>query len=260
MANTDSARAAKTANATGTREEHRRAALAAVVLAGGRSTRMGRDKATLPLPNGMCVLERLLHLEAGFARHLAVSVRRDERPDLRFLAGWRPRRPVQIKILPDDGPEAGPMGGIATGLARAEKDGYRDVLILSCDVPLMNAGLLARLLAAHDARPKECVATCLSTPDGKVHPLVSVWSVEARPILEKALAEGNLSLLQAVPKTLVHIVPCNALESVFATNVNTPEDWKKASTLFVRLARLDELVRRKLAERKQHRATARTPA
>jgi molybdopterin-guanine dinucleotide biosynthesis protein A len=110
----------------------------AVVLAGGRSTRMGRDKALLPLPDGRTLLARQLDvLRTAGAAEVLVSARPEQHLPLEGA-----------RLIPDCEPDRGPLGGIASALAAATHD---HLLVLAIDLPRMSAEFLAGLVAAAPA-------------------------------------------------------------------------------------------------------------
>ena len=93
--------------------------MAGFVLVGGNSTRMGRDKAQLPL-HGRTLVEHI----AGAVAEAAGSV---------TLIGAPERYPdLGIRMLPDSRPGAGPLGGICTALASTDAEWN---LIVACDMP-----------------------------------------------------------------------------------------------------------------------------
>jgi molybdopterin-guanine dinucleotide biosynthesis protein A len=107
----------------------------AVVLAGGRSTRMGRDKALLPLADGRTLLARQLDvLRAAGAAEVLVSARPEQHLPLEGA-----------RLILDHEPDCGPLGGIAAALAAATHD---RLLVLAIDLLRMSAEFLAGLVAA----------------------------------------------------------------------------------------------------------------
>ena len=114
------------------------APIVGLVLAGGRSTRMGRDKAGLQF-EGRTQLSRAFGLLSALTTRCFVSVRADQREDP-LRAGF-----AQVIDLPN-GP-AGPIGGIrAAQLAHPEAAW----LVLACDLPLLDAATLQHLIARRD--------------------------------------------------------------------------------------------------------------
>src|SRR5690606_15155389 len=110
------------------------AAFSAVVLAGGRSSRMGVDKATLPHPSGSTLLDRQIALLRGLGpAELLVSVRSGQ--DLGLLDR-------DVCTVRDDG-TAGPLGGIVAALKAATQP---RLLVVAVDLPYLDADTLRALL------------------------------------------------------------------------------------------------------------------
>ncbi len=103
-----------------------------VILAGGRSSRMGRDKATLSL-GGESLVERQLRVLGG-AGVSEVAVSR---------APGHPPLPVDLPVIPDEEPHLGPLSGIVAALEGA---GGRPVLILAVDMAAVDSELVRRIV------------------------------------------------------------------------------------------------------------------
>ncbi len=109
--------------------------LSVVVLAGGRSRRMGRDKAALPVAGHGSLLGRQLALAAALQpRERLLSHRRDQ-----HLAA-----PGDVRRIHDDG-GAGPLGGVAAALGAMRGDA---LLVLAVDLPALQPDLLRRIVGA----------------------------------------------------------------------------------------------------------------
>lgn len=106
---------------------------AAVLLAGGRSRRMGRDKALLPLPDGSLLWERQF------------TVLRELHPAALFISGARRSEfPPEVVCLTDETPGRGPLGGIVAALHAAPA--LPRLVVLAIDLPAMTSTYLQRLL------------------------------------------------------------------------------------------------------------------
>src|SRR4051812_45370219 len=127
---------------------------AGYVLAGGRSSRMGRDKALLPFRGGGLAesIARSVRLAAGSA----VVVGRAE------LAGY--------PAIPDIYPGEGPLGGILTALRHSRA--YWN-LIVACDMPELTPAFLAELLDAADNADADALLP--AGPSGRLEPLCAVY-------------------------------------------------------------------------------------
>ena len=195
-----------------------------LVLAGGRSHRMGADKATLRV-GGRRLVDRAVVLLRGCCDEVLVASGDGRRLD--DLPGGRPGGPgvVQVVQVPDAVPGAGPLGGVLAGLETAA---HPLVAVLAVDMPFADAAvlrLLARLLA--ERRSGEAVVVPLA--DGRLQPLHAVWARNAAPALRALLATGERSATAAARRLGARVVePAEwapvARTAVFAANVNEPAD------------------------------------
>lgn len=176
---------------------------AGFVLAGGNSSRMGRDKAKLPVASGSLVE--------------AIAQKVKEAASTVSLVGPAARyRDLKIECIEDLRPALGPLAGIETALAsrRAECN-----LIVACDMPNVEAVWLAHLIA----EAQRSGARCLISKDaaGRIHPLCSVWTYECLPFVQHALDENRLRLLDL----LAEINAGYLTSSDRLLNINTPQEW-----------------------------------
>jgi molybdopterin-guanine dinucleotide biosynthesis protein A len=184
--------------------------LAAVLLAGGESRRMGRDKATLMI-DGIPLWQRQIGVLRQLSAVLFVSAR--ERP------AWLP---VDARFIADAPPARGPLGGVAATLAVMP---CTHLLALAVDMPAMSAAHLATLWRA--ALPGSGVLPWLSD---RAEPLPAIYPVEAQSIAAELLEGGDVSLntfaqalLAAGRMTKQTIARQDA--NLYA-NLNSPSDWQ----------------------------------
>ena len=187
------------------------APLAGLVLAGGRSTRMRRDKAALEV-GGETQLARAVRLLRAQIDMVFVSVRPDQAAD--------PTRTPYPQIV-DGVADVGPAAGILAAQARLPDHAW---LVVAVDLPLLDAATLARLVAARE--PAQLATAYLSASDGLPEPLCAIWEPASRAPLAAAIAAGR-----SCPRKflLAHAAATLALTSHDAlVNVNTPEDYAAA--------------------------------
>jgi molybdopterin-guanine dinucleotide biosynthesis protein A len=179
---------------------------AAYVLVGGRSSRMGSDKALLRWGSAT-----LVEHVAGAARAAAGSVTLVGAPERYAHLGY--------PTLADAEANRGPLGGIVTALAATSADWN---LILACDMPNVSAELLNCLFTAAETGCAEvdCVAPA---HEAGTEPLCAVYHRRALPALRAAL-EANRLKMQAVVRSLRTRLWRAGDPSLFR-NVNTPEEW-----------------------------------
>ena len=169
------------------------------VLAGGRSSRMGRDKARLPFRGGDLV--SAVAAEVVRAAGNATLVGHSDLP-----------------AIADRYPGEGPLGGILTALHHTSSDWN---LIVACDMPEISAAFLAELVA-HALRSPADVLLPVDF-DGRPQPLCAVYHRHALAVLERHFASGVRKITAALTGLVVERLAVAEL-SLFQ-NVNTPEDW-----------------------------------
>jgi len=181
------------------------APLLGLVLAGGRSTRMKRDKAALTY-RGATQLERAWDLLEPLTAGRFVSVRADQSDD-----ALRARYPQVRDALPD----AGPAAGILAALASHPEAAW---LVLACDLPFLDRDTLAHLVARRD--PARVATVFRSAHDGLPEPLCAIWEPASRAPFAAAVAAGRPCprkfLIGANPAMLEPLDPA-ALDNVNAT-------------------------------------------
>lgn len=187
------------------------APLKGLLLAGGHSRRMQRDKAALEY-GGQGALERALALLQPLVGVVLVSIRADQAGD--------PSRAAHA-CLPDRIPDLGPIGGIHAAL---HADPTAAWLVLAIDLPFLDAATLQQLIAA---RAPERVATAfLSSHDGKTEPLCAIWEPAARAPLDAWIAAGQRcprAFLGQHAAALLTLANPRALD-----NINTGEEYAAA--------------------------------
>jgi molybdopterin-guanine dinucleotide biosynthesis protein A len=195
-----------------------------VVLAGGRSTRMGgREKALLALA-GAPMPSHILKQFAPQVARVAINANGDP---ARFAAFGLP---VIADHMPD---HPGPLAGILAALRWASSEGASRVATVSSDAPFIPADLVSRLAEASAATGGGiAVARC----EGQVHPLAALWPVYISGELERALATGERRVQRWVEMQEPRIVDfspvrigARAIDPFL--NVNTPADLAEAETL-----------------------------
>ncbi|MGE3856877.1 MAG: molybdenum cofactor guanylyltransferase [Dehalococcoidia bacterium] len=198
-------------------------AVTGVVLAGGRSSRMGRDKATLVL-DGETLLQRTVRALAAVADEVVVVCAPGAAlPDL--------DAPCPIRVVEDPVEGEGPLVGIAAGLEAARAP---VVLIVGVDMPFLRPALLA-LLAERVAAGARWV---LPIADRRPQPLCSAFARDALPVLRAHIEAGDRApMTVAADLGMVRLAEeeWRAADPDGASfmDVDTPEDFAAA------IARLD---------------------
>jgi molybdopterin-guanine dinucleotide biosynthesis protein A len=189
------------------------APLYGIVLAGGRSTRMQRDKAAIEYRSGETQLDAAMKLLDGRVASAFASVRADQRAD-----GARARYPQIV----DRGGVEGPIAGIGAALAEHPAAAW---LVLACDLPFLDAQTLDKLVAAR--RASTIAIAFKSSHDGLPEPLCAIYEPAARPLLEAHIAAGR----NCPRKFLINTAGVELLDQPNARaldNVNTVEEYGRA--------------------------------
>ncbi|HEX4810283.1 MAG TPA: molybdenum cofactor guanylyltransferase [Bryobacteraceae bacterium] len=178
---------------------------AGFVLVGGRSSRMGRDKALLPWKDAP-IVEQVAQTVEQAAGNVALIGHPERYRDLNRVC------------LPDLHPGLGPLSGVETALASGL--GHWN-LVVACDMPELDAGWLSKLLEIGETGNLACVAA--RDESGIVHPLCAVYRTDCLVAVERAIARNSLrahDLLKDLDAALCDIPG-------LIPNVNTPEEWTR---------------------------------
>lgn len=234
------------------------AEISGFVLAGGRSSRLGRDKALLPWPpNAFAEDDSQTLLQHSIARLQSVCTTVS-------ICANRNDFPFAGAVIPDALPASGPLGGIVAALDYSTTDWN---LMLAVDLPFLPVEVL-QALAAY-ARPREetfvtspasslqTVACILPMLDGLPQPLCGLYHRALAPGLRAALEAGRFKVMAALRQACDQVsadleIQCASRRlridlwdaAAFAAtlpsapdpnewflNINTPEDWQQARQL-----------------------------
>ena len=200
--------------------------MAGLILCGGQSTRMGRDKATLPL-FGETMLQRMVRiLQSACTEVLIVAANAQNLPSL----------PDEVLVVRDGHPQRGPLQGLCDGMGALPEDAT-GTFVCGCDLPLLQPAFVQELTARlgdHEI--------AVPSDDRGVHPLAAVYRRSVLPTIETLLAGGQrrMSDLLAACDTLE--VPADNLRAVdpelhSLLNCNAPEDYEVVLEIIRQTAR-----------------------
>jgi molybdopterin-guanine dinucleotide biosynthesis protein A len=186
-----------------------------LVLAGGRSTRMQRDKAALSY-HGKTQLDWAMELIQPFVARAFVSVRPDQAGD-----------PVRAKYaqVVDTQDNLGPIAGIVAAQAQ-----HPDVawLVVACDLGFLDAATLKHLVWAR--QPEKLATAYRSSHDGLPEPLCAIYEPASRAAIAAHIAGGKQCPRKFLIQSNAHLLEepnPRALD-----NVNTPEEYGSAMSTF----------------------------
>ena len=191
----------------------------AIVLCGGKSSRMGQDKATLPFGPEL-MLQRVVRIITEVIDPTQIVVVAASEQIL-------PELPPQVIVTRDERPNRGPLEGIAAGL-RSMPNCVEAVYATSCDVPLMVSEFVAMMF-------ERLGNSEIAVPyDGQYHhPLAAVYRPRVLALIESLLATDRLRprfLFDQVTTTEVLVEELRGVDPNLSTlmNLNHPEDYQRA--------------------------------
>jgi molybdenum cofactor guanylyltransferase len=179
------------------------------VLAGGRSQRMGQEKALLPYCGRTlveCVAQTMCEVVCPVT----------------LMGDPAKFGHLGLPVIPDEVPSCGPASGIYTALRASATDWN---LILACDMPAVSREVLRQLLLAAETTERHCVAA--SGADGQPEPLCAVYHRRCLPALTRAIRDKRLKMRDFLNEIGAICVPVD--KSALA-NVNTPAEWAEFET------------------------------
>jgi molybdopterin-guanine dinucleotide biosynthesis protein A len=182
-------------------------------MAGGKSRRMGRDKAWLDVGDGRPIVRRVIDVLSLVADEVFI-VANDER-----------YRSLGLRIVPDRFPDGGVLGGIATGIGAAAHD---RVLVAACDMPFLRPEVF-RLLVERS----EGWDAVMPKVGDEYEALHALYTKACLAPIERALAAGKMRVISFFGDVRLRTIDEAELRAVdpdlrSITNVNTPEELAAA--------------------------------
>lgn len=186
----------------------------AIILAGGKSSRMGEDKALMRFGDRPLLQRVVDELRPHFEDLILVT----NHPE-RYMAI------PDVRLVTDVHPGQGPLGGIYAGLLASRG---RHNLVVGCDMPFLNHLLLDYLWSL---RTWGDVVVPLTAE--ALSPMCAIYDREVLPVIAEALAAGERKVMGLFPRLEVHYVREDELrpydpELRSLANLNTPEDYRQA--------------------------------
>ena len=187
-----------------------------VLLAGGKSQRMGEDKRYL-LVGERTLLERCLETLQTVFQHVVIVIAQDSAPLERVTS------PVIRDLIPD----CGSLGGLYTGLKQASTE---HVFVVACDMPFLNPHVIR-----HFVNLRAQADIVIAKLSNGLHPMHAVYGKPCLPSLEQMIAVRNFKIqdLASQPALRVRVVTPADLAAIDPSarsfhNVNTPADLDAA--------------------------------
>lgn len=213
----------------------------AVILAGGKSSRMGRSKALLPFDGEPLIRHLVRTLEPLFTDVVVVGGAGEEFVELAGLLGSLRSQPNELNklnkpnltLVRDEIAYQGPVGGIYYGLREAKGE---FVFLTSCDAPFLNLALISHLIS--QISDYDVVVPYWRE---RFQPLHAVYRRSVAPLLGEQLERGELRPIFLYEKVRTRRVSEDEIrrfdpEGLSFLNMNTPEDYEAALKRWQRLA------------------------
>jgi molybdopterin-guanine dinucleotide biosynthesis protein A len=195
--------------------------VSAIILAGGKNTRIARNKAFIELPTGETILQHTMNiLQEVFPEIIIVTNRKDAY--LKFKG----------QVVEDLIKESGPLGGIFTGLCYSVS---KHNFTVACDMPFIQPAMI-RLLLEKSGNYDVVIPEI----EGEVEPLFAVYSKNCIPVMFEHLQKQNLKIRQVLSKLRVEKIGEKEIdrldpEHLSFFNINTQEDLRRAESLIERV-------------------------
>lgn len=189
----------------------------AVVLVGGKSSRMGRPKALLPFDGEPLIVHVVRALKKMFAETVVVAAPDQELPSLPAV------------LVRDEVAYQGPVSGIYHGLKAATKE---VCFVTSCDAPFLNLQLISQLLA----QISDCDVVVPYWQE-RFQPLHAVYRTSVVPLLKNQLERGELRPIFLYDKVRTRKIPEQEIrrldsEGLSLLNMNSPAEYDAALQLW----------------------------
>lgn len=194
--------------------------VSAIILAGGRSRRLGRDKAIEPI-GGKPLITRVIDRLSSVTQQTVVVLNDQERASQLPL-------PETSKTAVDLYPDGGSLGGIFTGLSAADADWG---MVVACDMPFLNIELFQHMLSLRESY--DAVVPML---EGRPEPTHAIYSKRCLGPIEEKLKANDLKIALFFEDVRVKFIPEDEVnrfdpQHLSFFNINTQDDLDKALNL-----------------------------
>ncbi|MCT4597851.1 MAG: molybdopterin-guanine dinucleotide biosynthesis protein B [Vallitalea sp.] len=188
--------------------------MTALLLAGGKSSRMGTNKGFLKI-NNQTFIEKI----AKSVSHI--------RDVYLVVNEAKVYEQMGLSIVLDEYKECGPIGGIHAGLKASR---YNSCIVLPCDTPFVDKYIVDYLISQDD----DCYDLILPrTSDGKYHPLLAIYHKSALHTIDTAIKNNNYRLLNLIEKLNVKVIDIERkgfnVDNIL-NNINTKEQYRKITS------------------------------
>lgn len=196
-----------------------------IVLCGGMSRRMGRDKGSMNL-HGKPMLTHVIETITPFADEIVLVLRDDHQLEAykNFLKEIKLSKKTDLKICTDILKDQGPLAGILTGLLHLSSN---KAMVIPCDSPFVSEQFIKRLFELSEKYNYDAFVPKWS--DNRVEPLHSIYKKNIHPIVQKLLQEDTHDIKTLLTKLNVKYIDTESLDSSGRSfyNLNQMRDVSK---------------------------------
>lgn len=197
--------------------------LSCIVLAGGKSKRMGKDKAFLDF-KGKPFLRHILEKLSEISDNIIVVINKDFSNYAKIIEGFH-----QVLLVKDFYPYEGPLNGVVSAKDYVK---HEQVFISTCDIPIISTEFIKYLIG----KTKE-YDMVLPIVNEKKQPFNTVYKRNSLEIAEKIFKNGNRSLMKWIDSLKKVVINENEIKNFknaiyMYQSINTPKDYKNFLKIF----------------------------
>lgn len=174
-----------------------------VILAGGKSSRMGEDKGLISL-QGEHMISPILKVAQHFTNNIYISTQNLAYSKFGYLL-------IQDVII-----DKGPLGGILSAL---QKTNSKDILFLSCDVPFVTIDVIDKLILNHETGKISVVKH-----GDKIHPLIGIYSHECADLIKLQIENEDFKVMNLLSKFPTNYIDMSDVDTKIFSNINSKND------------------------------------
>ena len=198
----------------------------AIILTGGKNTRIARNKAFIQLPSGKTILQNTLNVLHKIFPEIIIVTNQKE-----AYLSYGSCGKFNVQVVEDLIKESGPLGGIFTGLCYSTS---KHNFVVACDMPFIKPALIRLLL-----EERKTYDVVIPEIDGEVEPLFALYSKNCIPVMFEHLRKRNLKMREVLGKLQVKRIGTSKIdrldpEHLSFFNINTEEDLRRAKNLKIK--------------------------
>ena len=184
------------------------------IISGGLSSRMGRPKEQIILPDGRSMIQTVMDALLAICNEIVIA---------------GPEAPLQlvederVHFVKDNFPGAGPLAGVESILSTGLANGY---IIVACDQPLLTADLLKSLVP--DNRRMPCFFDL--EDEGYIQPFPGYYPVSWLPDIRDSLRRNHRALKTLIASSQVIMKPIEAADVKLLQSINTEEELSRLTS------------------------------